>query len=86
MVNNFKYPALFESNGNNGFIVSFRDVKSLSAVLIAGGVNFDTKIIYPSPATVCIADILPAASFGNSELATAFSAYDALSWEGEAMT
>ncbi|WP_286035741.1 type II toxin-antitoxin system HicB family antitoxin [Succinatimonas hippei] len=27
MVNSFKYPALFESNGNNGFIVSFRDVK-----------------------------------------------------------
>ena len=26
-MNNFKYPALFESNGNNGFIVSFRDVK-----------------------------------------------------------
>ena len=61
-------------------------MKSLSETLIAGGVNLDTKIIYPSPATVCIADIFPAASFGNSELATALSAYEALSWEGEAMT
>ena len=26
-MNNFKYPALFEPNGSNGFIVSFRDVK-----------------------------------------------------------